>query len=103
RSVTQKSNSLKKKSRWSIVRDRPQAALELGLRLVPILPTICGKAIGKQFTQLVSLGLQPPSASHQLVNANRLRLACDCDKVELPRFDRSLRQPIGLLTDDNQR
>src|SRR5271169_5274063 len=94
-------DAFKKERRSPVLRCNVQTALEMGLRLVPILPAIGGEAIREQFAQLTSLGPDLAGAAHRLVDADRLGLADDGDEVELACLDDLLRQPIGLLAEDD--
>ena len=83
--------------RRAILRCGALAAFEVGLRLVPILPAIGGKAAREQLAQLAPLGAELAGPAHRLVDADRLGLAGDGDQVELARLDDLLRQPKRLL------
>src|ERR1700730_2178306 len=95
-------DAFKKEARWPALRCDVQTALEVGLRLVPILPAIGGEAIREQFAQPTSLGPELAGAAHCLVDADRLGLADDGDEVKLAWLDDLLRQPIGLLAHDDR-
>jgi hypothetical protein len=47
-SATQESDAFKKMARWPVLRRDADAALEVSLSLVPILPPIGGEALGEQ-------------------------------------------------------
>src|SRR4051812_42123409 len=90
-SDAQRCDTLAKKARRPVLRHSAQAALELGLRLIPILPAIGSKAAGIQLAQFALLGAEFASTAHGLVDADRLGLAGDGNEVELARLDDLLR------------
>src|ERR1700720_1655571 len=102
RSAAQEGDAFKKEARWPVLLGGAQTALEVGLRLVPILLAIRGEAVREQLAQLALLRLEFADATHHLIDPDRFGLAGDGDEVELACLNDLLRQPIGPLAEDDR-
>src|SRR5262245_17499292 len=89
--------------RRSVIRLARETLGETHRRSLPILGAISGQSCGENLMQLAQLRRAFARAADKLVDAYRLTLAGDDQKIQLARLYRILRKSVRGFLDDNLR